>query len=473
MSFPLAALRPERAAASPLHERVVVLVASEGAEGVVNALGALPGVTARPHGTRLFAEGLPRLAGDFIVGRAGGAGGGLSALVDEQGMLAALRQLADEPLGALAEATGSHWVVEWSPDHAEHGDFIRSVYPDALVLDDDDVKAISNEAAARLPELIRRLDLPVTGADIDRAVAAVHAPVADQTPPPATSTGPVEAESPLRDGLLMVLGAPRSGTTWLANMLQAHPLVAGAGEAESWLFVALQDVWANHDRPGPHGLAHWLHQAALTAAVRRFCDTIFAAARDRERPEAQWFVEKTPQHAASLDRIGRVYPDAAFVHLVRDGRDVAHSMFEADIGEVDDPAAGAALWARLVRAARHDGPRLARFREVRYEELFADPWGGVADLLRWLGLPADDNVERAVVARAGRRVSVHGTSGPVGPAKWQTGLSREQLRGVYAVAGDLLVDLGYVSDGELPRLVRWRRRGRRLLGRESSRGLRV
>src|SRR5439155_19831121 len=137
-------------------------------------------------------------------------------------------------------------------------------------------------------------------------------------------------DSPFAGRLLMILGAPRSGTTWLAAMVHAHPLVSGADEAETWIFVGLQDVWANHRRPGPHGLAYWMDERALALAIRRFCDAVFGARRDREQADGGWFVEKSPEHGRLLPQIRLVYPDAVFVHILRDGRDVASSMAEAD-----------------------------------------------------------------------------------------------------------------------------------------------
>jgi hypothetical protein len=146
------------------------------------------------------------------------------------------------------------------------------------------------------------------------------------------------------------------------------------------------------------------------------------------------------------------YPDAAYISIVRDGRDVARSMVDVDLG-TDDLARAARYWADSVRAARRDGAPLERFREVRYEQLVADPVGGVAELMAWVGMEVDDGVRAAIAERAGVRVSEHGSRGPVGPGKWRT-MDSADVAVVEREAGDLLVELGYAE----ARPKRWRRR---------------
>ena len=402
------------AAASPVHGRVVLVATSDEQAGAsaVATLGNRPGARTRRRGSGILVRGIPRMVGNYVTSR----GEGLSALMDEQRFAAAARRLADEPLAALAEQTGAATVVDWSPGLEEPVvlDVAQALYPDATIV--DGVRDTSSDPG--LPP-----DLP---------------------PAPA-ATAP--ERSPFEDRVIFVLGAPRSGTTWLTSLLLAHPDAAGLEHGETWIFQALRDLWSNDD------LSRWLTRPRLAQAVRRFVDDAFASHRDRTRPAATFYVEKSPAHVFRLPEMAATYPDAAYVHIVRDGRDVARSVVEMEHG-TGDIAVAARYWAESVRAVRNHAHLLPRFREVRYEDLVADPVAGVTDLMTWAGLRVDGGTTEAVAARAAVRVSRRGTTGPVGPGKWRL-LERDQLATVEREAGPVLVELGY-AEGR-----RRRRRSRR------------
>ncbi len=70
--------------------------------------------------------------------------------------------------------------------------------------------------------------------------------------------------------------------------------------------------------------------------------------------------------------ISRTLPEARFVHLIRDGRDVALSQVAVHFGPSTVEAA-AEKWRAEITKARRQGPKLPHYLEVRYEELIADP----------------------------------------------------------------------------------------------------
>ena len=241
--------------------------------------------------------------------------------------------------------------------------------------------------------------------------------------------------SPLADRVVLVVGCPRSGTTWVERLLLSHPSAGGVEDRETWLFQGLRPLWNNRD------LETWADEPTRLSAMRRFCDRMLLRGLDRHRPNATHFVEKTPSHALYLDEISRIYPDAWFIHVVRDGRDVARSLVEFEHG-VDDLDTAARLWVRTLDAVRRSAPNLVRHRTVRYEDLLRDPVEGTVSLLSWVGLDVDDEVRSNIRARAAQRVSQYNTSGPVGSGKWRT-LPRDDALRIEAIAGSALADHGY------------------------------
>src|SRR4051794_31183399 len=133
------------------------------------------------------------------------------------------------------------------------------------------------------------------------------------------------AGSPLRDRVIFVLGAFRSGTTWLATLLATHPEIAGI-EAESHLFDSGVDrLFDNFDGRNPYyHLQNYLDRDQLVDLVRDLCDGVLMAMRAHVSPGATppFVVEKTPiamgLEGLDLARKRECYPDAWFVHIVRD-----------------------------------------------------------------------------------------------------------------------------------------------------------
>jgi hypothetical protein len=325
--------------------------------------------------TDLFRWGVRALFRNFEAERGDRDAAGISALCDEPTFVRAVRALTDE----IYAAGGADVVVDVSPSNDEVRDLIARVYP-------------------------------------DEDVAPAPAPVALVAP-------------------VFIVGVPRSGTTWVENMLLAHPALAGP-QVETFLFVSLQPLWNNA------ALRSWIAQDALAVAIRRFVSSLLAA----YAPPAR-LVEKTPLHGEHMPLIEAVFPDASFISVHRDGRDVVQSLLELDAAPTDDVVVAATRWSEITREISATLPTLRRARDVRYESLLADPVGGVAELLTWLGLPTDDAVLAEVARRAGERVSQYNTTGDVGTGKWRT-MSRQQIRAVYRHAGARLVELGYLSRRE-------------------------
>ena len=113
------------------------------------------------------------------------------------------------------------------------------------------------------------------------------------------------------------------------------------------------------------------------------------------------YADKTPQHVVHIDLLARSFPQARFVHLVRDGRNVVSSLLDYPHGPkrfVD----GVEYWRYRVSAGRRSGVRLGpdRYLEIRYEALVDDPEAVLRDLCGFIELPYDARM--LGVPRAGR-----------------------------------------------------------------------
>jgi hypothetical protein len=141
-----------------------------------------------------------------------------------------------------------------------------------------------------------------------------------------------------------------------------------------------------------------------------------------------------------LPLIAEVYPDARFVHIVRDGRDVARSIVAQPWGP-DNVEEAAEEWRSSVEAGRNAAPALGdRVLEVRYEDVLADPATAIPRIYTHHGL--EGGIGEALEA-AGAKANIGRQDSRVGTGKWREGWGRRELRDFDRVAGDLLRELGY------------------------------
>jgi hypothetical protein len=332
------------------------------------------------------------------------------------------------------------------------GPYLRSVWADAVIVAVTDGEAGEGLAAAK-PDLV------VSAANI----AADAGATADQVARLAESRGGAAGErrrrrgrgrrlaaqrfrpsaSPLRDRVIVVLGAARSGTTWLHRLISAHPLVAGTETGETWLFTDIAPMWVDEVRAEAG-------DGAVLTGMRTFCDNLLLTMRDRISPTATHVCEKTPTTVWRLPVLAQMYPDALYLHVVRDGRDVAASLAHTWTGgaepSVDEVEAAAREWVQAVGAVRRAAPTLPRLRQVRYEDLLDDPHHVVEELWSWLGLGVTDDARAAAARRIEQRVTPLPATGEIGAGKWRS-LSPASRAAVTIASGDLLRELGYPMDG--------------------------
>ena len=193
-----------------------------------------------------------------------------------------------------------------------------------------------------------------------------------------------------------IVGVPRSGTTLLRLQLDAHPDLAlpaetGFGEVarrfegtavtRDELLDALTGMptWADlaMSREALADLLAEVEEGDLSKGLRSFYRG-YAAARGKTR-----YGDKTPGHAADMEVLSRVLPEARFIHIIRDGRDVAASLRGLPFAPGDGGmAAIAAEWRDTIWRARRAAAHLPHYTEVRYEDLVTEPEGVLRELVR-------------------------------------------------------------------------------------------
>jgi hypothetical protein len=276
--------------------------------------------------------------------------------------------------------------------------------------------------------------------------------------------------------VFFVCGAPKSGTTWLQRVLDAHPEVCCSGEGhfiERFSAPLARVVSAYNSDLGLEadqvyeGAPYYqpVDQAEFDDLVRSF---ILSRLTARAGPGVRWVGDKTPGYAFQLDQLHRIFPEAKFIHIVRDPRDVTVSRMghsrRVGLTEVFTPGsrqhrevveAAIRIWIEAVTAVsefadRHPG----RVHELRYRDLYDDPMGETGRLFRFLGAPTEPAILGRIVAAtsfealAGRRPGEEdpGSFFRKGmPDDWKQRLDTETARVIADSCGALMREKRFVA----------------------------
>jgi hypothetical protein len=307
---------------------------------------------------------------------------------------------------------------------------------------------------------------------------------------------------PPSDRPIFVVGCPRSGTTLFRTMLSAHPSIAIPPETRFMMGM----YW----RRTEHGdLRRREARKALAAAIVEDPETRFRvlgvdgpqiAAEITDGPPtlgsafgivlrsyAQKFDkprwgDKRPAYYAFMDELDNLFPDAQFIHLVRDPRACVESLKRQE-WYPDEAAPCVAAWVHAVRSARRSGTKLGpkRYLEVRYEDLVSDPEAASRRICEFLDEPfAEDMCRPELIADKvnpahyqQRRQIQEGVNTATVEA-WAKKLPPEEIALVDKVAGRWMQEFGYAPSPaagkakplDVLRAVRLHRGyGRRLMGR--------
>ncbi len=200
----------------------------------------------------------------------------------------------------------------------------------------------------------------------------------------------------MKPNLFFVLGAPKSGTTWLQHLLNAHPNVSCRGEGMFFKFAGgLQTLCNNHNAALAKRNEWWGEGfPELTEREAKELLRFFIVRRVIENPSPgktnlQWIGERDPDHIPL--KTMELLPKATFIHIIRDPRDRAVSMlYHAKVRDPDfnrDTLACAADWTNAVMQARVSAKQNnVRYHELRYEDLLDRPNDTATAVFKFLGV---------------------------------------------------------------------------------------
>lgn len=287
-----------------------------------------------------------------------------------------------------------------------------------------------------------------------------------------------------------IVGAGRSGTTLLGQLLGLHPSVGVTPEAPfvDWMllrrhllrFDFVRRRWVPSALKKSRTFALWGLDPSLVDFVASTSSTTSSLIDDLASAyigDKDVWIDKTPANVLRMARVRRVFHDAVFLHVVRDGRDSILSNMYA--GWSPNLTYASVNWERRVLAGlRYELRHPDRVLRIRYEDLCAFPTASLQLIESFLGLPTWDgwsNAESlALLIRSPPSLFPHlhrRIGQPINARKWAKSASARDVDTIERLTLNTMHMLGYegtarsrLHAAKLLETVRWfcRLVGRRL-----------
>jgi sulfotransferase family protein len=248
-----------------------------------------------------------------------------------------------------------------------------------------------------------------------------------------------------------IVGSTGSGTSLLRSMLDSHPRLAVA-PATGFLPRALGTLFGNDERQRRSFSAALINSSLATAGWRDFgiesqdlMSALEAITPFRVDEAIRCFYrlyatrfgkdrwgDRTPDYGRHLRAIEQVLPEACFIHVVRDGRDVALSLCDSGLAARTDMGMLARQWRRNICATRRQSLGVRHYLELRYESLVLEPETCLRDICDFIEIDYHPAIRRGLRSLDVSRLS-----------RWRKDMQPRERAGYEGVAGGLLAALDY------------------------------
>jgi omega-hydroxy-beta-dihydromenaquinone-9 sulfotransferase len=303
---------------------------------------------------------------------------------------------------------------------------------------------------------------------------------------------------------LSLSGCHRSGTTILYETIAQHPDLAHFTNASSLvpqtpiltnqLLRLFGDLLNPIERFVEDGLKISYNTPSEGIRIWELCGTIngdYCLDEAYDNPEMaaylkqtiqthlkyfgkQRFLNKNPDNSTRIRYLNKLFPDAYFIHIVRDGRAVCHSLLKfrqaaseffgpehrhatsgvkvkawGEIAEYwhSDPVRSAGvLWQAVIETLAHDRQFIApdRYLEIRYEDFVAQPMGYLQKISQFCELRWDDEIQ-TILEQATHPISLSGRN-----EAWKNSLKTEDCDRLMDIIGEKMREYGYLNDDHKP-----------------------
>jgi len=281
---------------------------------------------------------------------------------------------------------------------------------------------------------------------------------------------------------IIIIGAGRSGTKILRDILCAHSKLV------TWPCDEINPIWRHDHANYP---TDELKPEQATPKIKKYIRSKFKKILKKYNGER--VVEKTCANALRINYVYEIFPNAQFIHLIRDGRDVAESArkrwkgdvkisyiikkgryipffdipyyafqfisnrFQRILNKKNQPKTWGPIffkieeiaktkdlietcgiqWRECVNRAKKDFQNIpsSQIYEIKYEELVKNPQKEFRNIFNFLNLNFEENIKSTIIKKI--------TNKNIG--KWKKNLSQKDIDKLMPHIKDLMIELKYIN----------------------------
>ena len=272
---------------------------------------------------------------------------------------------------------------------------------------------------------------------------------------------------------VFVVGCPRSGTTLLQRMLNAHPQLAVANDTHFIIRIAqCEGLNAKMELTPNHVKSVYqykrFHRFGLTKEqviqaaqnVKTYPEFISKLYKTYAQLQGKLYAgEKTPDYVKHITFLHKLVPKARFIHIIRDGREVALSTLQwsnrtkgpakLDLWQKSPIAVCALWWSWQVESGLQQGRALGDnlYKEIHYQQLVSQPQQTMQQLARFLDLPYSPDMVDFHLGKTKSEQGLSAKSAWLPPTKglrdYKTQMNSADLMLFESLTAPLLESLGY------------------------------
>ncbi len=261
--------------------------------------------------------------------------------------------------------------------------------------------------------------------------------------------------------IILIGGCGRSGTTLLREMLNRHPKLFCGPETSMFGLP----FWPNNISK----MWNLSEQSIISEAQKAENLVDFAEKFYTEQSTKAGKIrpaDKTPNNIRVIGKLLTWFPNGLFIHIIRDGRDVACSLRNHPKEKIENGKIVPSLIDRPItecaqRWLNDTSAGLAyrthpRYHEVKYEELVSNPQTVLDELCKFIGeeyhpCMVDPSTSQSDNMDAGRLVNNHNSKEKISDrslGRWRNDLTNDEKKEFEDIAGELLIALGYTESNQ-------------------------
>ncbi len=291
-----------------------------------------------------------------------------------------------------------------------------------------------------------------------------------------STTNPVsDAEIDRPKKQVFIIGSRRSGTTWTLWLLSDHPSIVGIQHTNLIdAFKKINSWWLDEDEihnsivSGKDekikaNLKDFITENDFYSSCQQLVSSIFNQSFN-EKKQASIVVESQPENIDNLDLLMKLFPDAYYLHVIRDPRSVFGSWksivktWSSEDVFRTHPVEFSERWRKEVLTGRKLSEHALNYMEIQYEEMKSNGESVLQGVYRWLGVEASDDLVRHALASCEMQKLRKKGNMPKGFFRkgmsdgWKSDLSEAEVQSVEYLLKDLMDELNYelVNKGDIP-----------------------